>query len=241
MTTTRLIRTGALAIGFIALLGVCAPANAALVVYSGVDVSAGAGEPRPLSDAAAASYDAAAAGLGGSTTLVDFESAPVGAITSLVIAPGVSITSAQSTASINNAPSGSPSRVFGFNTTLGGAQYVNLAGGSLTFTFAQGVQAFGAYITGVQLDDETVTFNDGSSQSIPIPNPGINNGGVQFLGFTDVGKSIVSITLTVTGDIVGVDDVRWTTSAVPEPSAFSLIAVGFAGAATAARRRKSAV
>lgn len=245
MTMARSIRIGSLAIGLIGILGAFVPADAAVIIYSGMDVGASSGDPRPLSDAAAASYDAAAAALVGTTTLVDFESAPVGPIGgSLVIAPGVSISSAEGTASIYDMPVGTPDRLYGFNTTAGGSNFAGLIGGSLTFTFAQGVQAFGAYITGVQLDSETLTFDDGSSQTIVLPNPGFGNGGAQFIGFTDAGKSIVSITYTANannvGDIVGVDDVRWVTSAVPEPSALSLIAVGLAAVAAGLRLRRPA-
>ena len=41
----------------------------------------------------------------------------------------------------------------------------------------------------------------------PFPIP-VSTGGTTFVGFTDADKSIASITVTVNGDIVGLDDVR---------------------------------
>jgi hypothetical protein len=92
------------------------------------------------------------------------------------------------------------------------------------------------------LDGETITFSDDSSQSIPIPNPG-SNGGVSFLGFTDAGKQILSITYNVQigyiGDIVGLDDVRFVlTNTVPEPTSLALFGVGKLGLAGWRLRRK---
>ncbi|MDR3618836.1 MAG: PEP-CTERM sorting domain-containing protein [Paludisphaera borealis] len=233
-----------------AILSFSPRVDAALVFFSGLDVGAKSTDPRPNSDAAAASFNSAAALLG-STTLVDFESAPLGSFTNLTIAPGVSMNGQDINGfpqTISDAPYSSdpnlPENLTGYNTTPGGSKFVQLVGGSLTFTFAQGIQAFGAYLTGVELDGETVTFNDGTSQTIAIPNEGLMVGGSQFLGFADAGRSILSITLTVqandTGDVLGLDDARWVTAgaapAVPEPSALSLIAIGLATAAAASRR-----
>ena len=65
--------------------------------------------------------------------------------------------------------------------------FVNLTGDSMTFAFSTPIQAFGAYISGMQLAGQTVTFSDGSSQSIPVPFS--DNGGIAFVGFTDAGQS----------------------------------------------------
>jgi PEP-CTERM motif len=241
------VHSGTIAVWSLAILSLSIPADAGVVIYSGFDTGAESNQPRPNSDATAKSFDAAAALLG-PKTLVDFENAPLGEFTNLTIAPGVTISGADINSNpqtIRDAPL-NPSKTLdiGYNTTPGGSHFVSLYGGTLTFTFAQGIQAFGAYLTGVQLDSEVLTFNDGTSQTIPIPNP---DTGAMFLGFTDVGKSITSITLNVQvgvkGDLVGVDDVRWVPAGahvVPEPSALSLIAVGLAGIAAAARRRKLA-
>jgi hypothetical protein len=79
----------------------------------------------------------------------------------------------------------------------------------------------------------TLNFNDGTSQSLPVPKNAV--AGVQFFGFTDLGTSIASIVLTEAGpfnsrDIFGIDDVRFglaqATTITPEPST---LAMGVAG------------
>ena len=111
-----------------------------------------------------------------------------------MVAPGVTITGLNNNGgeqTINNAPSGGPpTSVYGYNTTPGGSQYLGLYGGNATFAFATPIQAFGAYFTGVQLGGETITFSDGLSETVPIPNFG---SGCEFVGFTDAGASITSV------------------------------------------------
>jgi hypothetical protein len=205
-------------------------ANANPIVFSGGDGGANSTDPRPNSNATAASFDAAAGALG-ITSLINFESAPIGTFHSLVVAPGVTLSGTDFTGnssgqSIRNSPFGSPDRLFGYNTTAGGANFAFINGGFLTFTFASPIDAFGGYISGLQLDRETIKFNDGTNQTITIPNIGSGAGGVQFLGFTDLGKQITSVMLDTRtpsfplGDFVGVDDVRFThtAAAVPGPS-----------------------
>jgi hypothetical protein len=184
------------AVCLITSLGLVSSASAAIVTFTGGDVGANQGDPHPLSDAAALSFDTAA-GLLGSESLINFESAPLGTFSSLTAAPGVTITGSDfvgGNQSINNTPSGSPSSVYGYNTTPSGSQYLNLNGGNATFSFATPIQAFGAYLTGVQLDGETINFSDGQSESVPIPNLG---SGCEFVGFTDAGASIASIEINV--------------------------------------------
>lgn len=108
------------------------------------------------------------------------------------------------------------------------------------FTFAQPVQAFGAYFSGIQLAGETITFSDGTSQTIPIPTV---TSGIAFVGFTDAGKSITSITVNVPDDIIGVDDARFVATAaapVPEPATLAVFGVMAAGAFGLRRRVRNA-
>jgi hypothetical protein len=88
----------------------------------------------------------------------------------------------------------------------------------------------------VQNAGETMTFSDGTSQSVDIPNPGFD-GGTTFVGFTDAGKSIASITINVNNDIVGVDDVRYVTDPVSEPASLALLGGALAGLALTRRRK----
>ncbi len=235
----------------ILLLGFSLGASASVIVYTGSDLNAGPGDPHPNSAAAAASFATAAAGIGSSSTIT-FESAPMGAFTSLGVAPGVTATGFNT--SINNTPNFPTAPALdGFNTTPGGSQYVEVVAGSLTFNFANPTQFFGAYLSGIQLNffTDTVTFSDGTSQTIDIPGPGTNNsnGALDFVGFTDAGKSISSVTITYgngSGDFAGVDDVVYevpgtsTTSTVPEPSSLAMLLTGFAGLSAAYRRMRSA-
>ena len=216
-------------------------ARANIVIFSGGDAGANSTDPRPISNATAAAFDAAT----GPNSLITFESAPLGSFTNLTVAPGVTINGSDISGNpqtILNAPFATPDSLFGYNTTAGGSHFVSLFGGTLTFSFATPIDAFGGYFTGVQNGGETITFSDGSSQSIPLLALG-GEGGVQFLGFTDFGKSIASVTINVPGDIIGVDDVRYLTaplSPVPEPSTWGLLATVFVGIVLSLRQRRNA-
>jgi hypothetical protein len=176
------VRTIATAAALALIAG--ATAEAAPIVFTAADPGAGPGMPFPNSTAEAATFDAAASG---TRTLVTFESAPVGPFTNLTIAPGVTINGTDFSGNpqqILNVPSpscGGPSILCGFNTTPGGSNYVQVFGGTLTYSFATPVDAFGAFLTGVNLTGETVRFNDGSPETLSIPNSG---GGVEFFGFS---------------------------------------------------------
>jgi hypothetical protein len=203
------------------------PAHAAIVTYIGADNSASSLATMPNSVAAATLFGVAVP----TANTITFESAlPVG-----VSISGGSIT--------NNSGCGS---LCGFNTTVGGSNfYLMQIGGIATFTFTTAIDAFGMYITGLQTDyvaQETVTFSDGTSQTINVPTA--INGGAAFVGFTDFGKSIVSVSYDATGDIVAFDDVRFAsvtsvTASVPEPSTWAMMILGFAGVSFLAYRRKS--
>jgi hypothetical protein len=194
-------------------------AQAALVVYTGADDNVSSLAQMTNSVAAATQFDLDNLGF---ETVIDFESA---------LPAGVSISGGSIT---NNSGCG---QLCGFNTTLGGSFFRNLFGGSVTFNFAFPIDDFGFYITGLQTNlvpQETLTFSDGSTQTINTPTA-INGGGA-FIGFTDFGKSIVSVTYNATNDIVSIDDVRFSIAAVPEPGSLAL--VGIAALAMGAWRRR---
>src|SRR5688572_15345031 len=99
------------------LLGAAVIAQAAPTVYSGSDNGAGSGDARPNSNTAASSFDTAASSLG-SVNVIDFESAPLGSFTNLVVAPGVTINGSDYSSNpqtILDAPFGTPDYVFGYN------------------------------------------------------------------------------------------------------------------------------
>jgi hypothetical protein len=74
-------------------------------------------------------------------------------------------------------------------------------------------------------------------------------GALDFVGFTDAGKSIISITLNagnanVGADYVGIDDVRFlatpTATGTPEPSSIGMAVSGLAALGFVALRRRRA-
>jgi hypothetical protein len=233
------------AVTFLVVSGI--QASASIITFSGEDLSAGPGDPHPVSSAAAASFDAAASLLG-SNSIINFESATLGTYTNLTIAPGVSIsgtTVGGGNQSILNASNFPPApSLDGFNTTSGGTRFAEMMGGTLTFTFTSPTQFFGAYISGIQtvFFTDVITFSDGSSQSILIPGAGTTSsvGALDFVGFTDAGASITSITINAGSagfDDIGLDDVRYqsTPSSAPEPGSMVLM-LGGLGVALAYRR-----
>ncbi len=239
------------AICFLAVSSVCASASP--ITFTGEDLNAGPGSAHPNSMAAAVSFNAAASALGTVST-ISFENAPVGSFSSLGVAPGVTLTGAAysgANQSINNTPNlpGDPS-LDGFNTTPGGSNYAEMLGGSLTFSFSSPTQFFGAYLSGVQtyFYQDVFTFSDGTSQSIDAPGAGTSSGtgALDFVGFTDAGKSISSVTIyagsaSTGADFIGVDDVQYQGTPVvattPEPGSLVLVLSGVASLGAGYYRR----
>lgn len=226
-------------------LGQAPAVLAGLVVFQGSDFGVAPGAPHPNSDAAAAAFKLAT----GSFSIIDFESAPVGDFDNLALGSGV-------TASlIGTAPTGGistlSSTTLGFNTTPGGTKFLHLSPppnnplAAAVFSFAAPIDSFGSYLTGLGTASGNlhVAFNDGSSQDLTVA--GNAAGGVQFFGFTDLGKSISAVSLeilntTASFDRIGIDDViTHPATVVPEPATvcFGLALIG-ACLGTRARRRE---
>jgi hypothetical protein len=228
-------------------------ASASVITFTGEDLNAGPGSPDPSSAAAAASFSTAAGALGTDSTIT-FEGAPLGGFTNLTVAPGVSISGTDfhgNLQTVLNSPSFAPAPALGgFNTTPGGSEYVNVLGGTLTFTFAVPTQFFGAYFDGVQTAffQDVIQFSDGTSQTVDFPGVGTtnSNGAWDFVGFVDPGASITSITIdagtaSLGADEIGVDDVQYQSgTVVPEPSSVFLSLAGLGLFAIARRRYRLA-
>jgi hypothetical protein len=224
--TTKLI-TAALAL----LSFTTVPATASIVTFTGADLGVLPGSPSGPNSTNAATNFAAAAALLGNVSTIMFESAPVGSFSSLVVAPGVTISGNQS---INNTSDAAYPSLDGYNTTPGGSNFVEMMGGSLVFNFSTPTQFFGAFLSGAQdyFAQDTITFSDGTSHTINVPETGtsMSVGELVFVGFTDAGQSITSITInagTDDFDYIGVDDVKYqSANAVPEPDSIALVLTG---------------
>ena len=198
-------------------------AHAAPVTYIGADNNVTTVASLVNSSAAAAAFDTATGGL----SLITFETA---------LPAGVSISGGTTT---NNSGCGA---LCGINVTPSGAFFRHLFGGSTTFSFTTGIDAFGFYVTGLETNlvpQETLTFFDGSS--ITINAPVATGGGGAFIGFTDIGSSIMSVSFNATNDIVAIDDVRFGrlgSNSVPEPGTLAMLGLA-ALAMGAARRRRT--
>jgi hypothetical protein len=115
---------------------------------------------------------------------------------------------------------------------------VEMIGGNLVFSFATPIQSFGAYFSGIQTNffQDTVTFSDGTSHTLDIPGTGTTRsvGALSFVGFTDAGSSISSVSINAGNqagfDDIGVDDVRFQATAsvtsTPEPGSITLLVMG---------------
>jgi len=174
----------------------------------------------------------------GSVSLLTFESSPLGAFSSLTPAAGVTVTGTdffgnhQTIRDTTDFPS-SPT-LDGSNTTPGGANFIEEIGGTVTFSFATPINSFGAWLTGVQdFTQDLVTFSDGTSWYLNVPENGTSNskGAVDFVGITDAGKSISSITIFAGNnsyDAIGIDDVSYGehVSTTPEPGSVVLMLTG---------------
>jgi PEP-CTERM motif-containing protein len=218
----------------------------ALSIFSLADAGAGPADPRPNSNFAAASFAAAAATLGPINTIT-FENLPTGFTNPLGVAPGVIATfsgafdAVSSPSLIGVTTNSSTPTVLGYNTTVGGSKYLGFvpqfvaSPATLTFSFSTPINAFGAYITGLEdgiAGVVNVQFNDGSPQSFLLSDP--IGGGVQFFGFTDAGHAISAVSFVETGvsasssrDIWGIDDMSF--SVTPEPGTLLLLGSSLAG------------
>ena len=208
---------------FIALAGAASSSYAAPILYQGHDAGAGTLASAPNSTAAASSFDTALPGL----SLIDFENP---------LPPGFSFAG---DGFLRNTQRCAPA-LCGYNTTTGGQWFLD-ATYNTSFNFVNPIDSFGAYFTGVQRGDATLTYSDNSVVTLPLPPAGINSGGTTFFGFSDPGASIVSISyFTGTGgDFVGVDDIRYGNArqSVPEPAFLGLLGLGLAGLGLSRRKK----
>jgi hypothetical protein len=147
----------------------------------GADSGVGPGGARPNSNAASATFLAAA----GTTTVINFEGiAPITPAPVMNLGGGVTYTPSNpdSFSGIYSANS----NTLGFNTTAGGSTHLRYSSSTVgtldaVFTFANPVDSFGAFFTNVG-GTASILFNDGTAQvsSLTIQ----PSGSVQFWGVT---------------------------------------------------------
>ncbi len=202
--------------------------NAAPTVYSATDANV-------TSFAGMTNSAAAAAGFGtvvGAMTLVTFETALP---SDLTITGGSTVTSFCG-------------QYCGFNTTAGGQYYRLLSNNqhpdSMTFNFANPIDAFGFFVTGLQSDifptQKTVVLTYYGGGSITTVFPSAISGGGAFFGVVDSGQKIVGVTFNGGGDSVALDDLSFRrVTLVPEPGTFLLAGIGLAALASVRRKRQS--
>lgn len=237
----RNLLTGAIAGSFL-MAGTAA--SASTITFLGQDSGAPITGPFPNSAVAAANF-AAATLIYGTTNILTFETVAQGVYTPIAAAPGVSIALTGpvdcSAALCGVSKVGLGSNVYAFNTTSGGSAFLARSAGTATFTFATPTNSFGVWLTALQtlytsFGDMTVTFNDGSPQTLIVP--ANVNGGAQFFGFTST-VALSSVTLTnLTNDAWGIDDVTYNDGAgapgpapVPEPASLVLLGTGLVAVA----------
>jgi hypothetical protein len=211
-----------LLVGVVAL-AIVGPAKAGpILIFSGQDNGASTSGPFPSSTAAQTSFETAATAFGPLNTIT-YESLAVGYYSPIAAGPGASITLTgfnfgPGYSGISNSTFGN---LYGFNTTLGGSQWLGFPGGSATFTLSTPTHSFGTFLTGLQTffthpGTLTFTFNDGAPETLtPLINA---NGGAQYFGFTDT-SAFTSVTITnLTQDAWGIDDTTYNHAALtPEP------------------------
>ena len=119
-----------------------------------------------------------------------------------------------------------------------------MLGGTLLFEFDVPIEGFGAFVTGVQVGNETITtFNGGNPlATYVIPNPG---GGVVWAAFMNslgdlpVTSLLFNAQFGADGDVVGFDDVH-ISSAIPEPSSVAILCLGLTAIGFRSRRKARA-
>jgi PEP-CTERM motif len=202
------------------LAGMASVSKASPIVFQGIDLGASSLVTAPNSLAARNAFAAAA----GALPIFDFDTHTTG----LTLSPASS-------------PQSCGFALCGGNTTAGGSQFYG-AVFTTTITFASPINAFGAYFSGWQRNDQVLSYTAGSAVNLAMPAGDLGSGGMVFFGFIDAGKSITSITYsTALGDFVGIDDILFgnaAASGVPEPGSLLLLGSGIGMIGLAAWRRR---
>jgi hypothetical protein len=182
----------------------------ASVIYSGYDIGSISLAASPNATSAASSFDLAV----GPMSVIDFESE---------LPDGIKITGGL----IGDAS------VVCYTPDLHGyaTSPVNVyRNNGAILEFDNPIDSFGAYFTGWQIINQTLTlgYSNGDTEILAMPAGVFSEGGTLFFGFTNSGSSIIKITYTAGtsgSDAVAFDDVRFRT-VVPIPNTSWLFVYG---------------
>lgn len=227
-----------------AILATTSATGAFAATYSGSDDGALVGGPFPNSAAAEAAFlvDAAARG---TVYTEDFNNQALGH-RNLTIPNGIVTLDSEVIGTyysgVNAVTYGN---AHGFDVDSGSGRWLGFPVGSATFAFEVPITSFGFYMTGINAYAGSVFFlaYDGGFLDLPIN----NDGGVSYFGFSDTaGFTSVTIYRGGRSDSWGVDRVSYgvsdgtgTGGVVPEPAAWALMIMGFAGMGVSLRSARA--
>lgn len=228
------------------LATVAVSAQATIFLFCGQDAVNFTNDPRPVSNAAFAQW-AVIAGSNASISFATFENQAINAQNGLM-GPGMNVSSTNNSAS--HGVLDTDDVILGFNTTPGGRKHYRLDSEDntnavvMTFNFADPINSFGAWFTGVGTAAgiaEIEWTNSVGVQKIVLGE--LSGGSVQFCGFVDLNESFTQVRVQLlpeSGGILdefGVDDVGYSNcNPVPEPASISAIVIGLAALARRKRR-----
>jgi hypothetical protein len=212
-------------------------AYAAVVIFSGQDDGASFSGPFPNSTAAQTNF-LSAAGAFGPVRTETFQSFAVGSGGPFSFQGGSLTLSTPFGVPFGGVNDSTGSNLYGFPLP-GETKWLGFADGTATFNFSTPINSFGLFTTGVQSAfTSNLTFSFGSE----VLNLPINvNGGASYFGLTDT-TAFDSLTITnLSDDAWGISDVSFNSlsiSAVPEPSTWAMMLLGFFSVGLMIRRAR---
>lgn len=215
--------------------------------FGGLDAATGPADPRPNSNAMAAAFDTIAADINPIRSITMERLALQGPVGAIALNNEVVATAVNGSLEILNVDD----TILGWNTTVFGSKHLrftpnfNAGVQGVLLTFLNPINAVGMYINGLEDRFSGPDITLFAAQPI-IVGVGVNKpaqAGVAFLGLaTDAGmynQAFIAQNAADgnTRDIIGIDDIRYTACAVPEPG--TIAAIGLGVVALIGRRRKA--